>query len=251
MNPIKRCRPLLGTYVEIEVNRHPEAIDLAFKTIERAQRLLSFHQADSDLNRINSLSSGRSIQVHPWTWSVMHKALEMHHCTMGAFDCTVKGNMSSIELQDNDRIRVKEAVVLDLGGIAKGFAVDQAIDTLELAGVTQAVVNAGGDLRIYGTTPKLITIRDPNQPSHVIPAGHLTCGSIATSAPYFSYKNIASTITCALMNPSTKLSICDLKSYSVIAPNCMDADALTKALAVHQDTGASYFKRYQAHALLN
>ncbi|NDY82732.1 FAD:protein FMN transferase [Orrella sp. NBD-18] len=246
----RRCRPLLGTYVEIGVDKHVEAIESAFASIEKVQKLMSFHQHDSDLSRINQSSSGQSLQVDPWTWSVLKRAIEMYHNTRGAFDCAIQGDLSDIHLCKHNIVRIDDSVLLDLGGIAKGFAVDQAIETLQLSGVDQAIVNAGGDLRVYGDDPRLITVRDPNRPSGVIPAGYLTCGSIATSAPYFSYQQNASNETCALMNPFTRLSICDLKSYSVIAPNCMDADALTKALAVHQNPDADYFKIYKAHALL-
>ena len=255
MKPNKRCRPLLGTYVEISVSNQTAAMDDAFETISQVQKLMSVHAHDSDVSRINRMNSEQSIQVHPWTWTVIRKALEINHHTDGAFDFTkqnTNGDMTDIHLAEKGIIHIRRPVTIDLGGIAKGFAVDQAIKTLQEWGVHQAVVNAGGDLRMYGDEPKLITIRDPKQPNQVIPAGYLTCGSIATSGPYYSIQKLKdATMTCALINPQTQLSICNLSSYSVIAPSCMDADALTKALAVHRNIEADYFRIYEAQALLH
>lgn len=248
--PHKRCRPLLGTYVEISVSDHETAVDQAFETIACVQRLMSLRVNDSDLFKINSLKKAQALVVHPWTWSVLNRALEVHHSTQGAFDCSVIGDMTSLRLEEQNIVILTEPVKLDLGGIAKGFAVDQAIDTLHRAGVEQALVNAGGDLRVYGPKPILLTLRDPTHPSRVIPAGYLSHGAMATSASYFSLQQDQTTTTCALINPFTRQSICELKSYSVLAPNCMDADALTKALAVHQNPAAEYFNAYQAKALL-
>ena len=248
--PLKRCRPLLGTYVEISVSNHPAAVAQAFETIAHVQQLMSLRVNTSDLSQINLLKAGQALSVHPWTWTVLHRALEIHQLTQGAFDCTDTGNMTALRLEEQNTIVLTKPIKLDLGGIAKGFAVDRAIETLQSAGVEQALVNAGGDLRVFGTTPILLTLRDPTHPSRVIPAGYLSNGAMATSAPYFSLKKNQNKTTCALINPFTRESICDLKSYSILAPNCMDADALTKALAVHRNPEADYLNTYQAQALL-
>ena len=74
-------------------------------------------------------------------------------------------------------------MLLDLGGIAKGFAVDQAIHALRRGGCTEAIVNAGGDLRRFGRAPHPIYLRRSTGPVQV---AELRCGAVATSRPYKS-----------------------------------------------------------------
>ena len=74
-------------------------------------------------------------------------------------------------------------MLLDLGGIAKGFAVDQAIHALRRGGCTEAIVNAGGDLRRFGREPHPIYLRRSTGPVQV---AELRCGAVATSSPYKS-----------------------------------------------------------------
>ena len=121
---------------------------------------------------------------------------------------------------------------LDLGGIAKGFAVDKAVESLMADGIKSGCVNAGGDLRVFGTA-RPIQIRNPIAPNELIDIGSLQNGAIATSGLYFSNRDQEQS---HIINPfaqdesAVHLDFSD--SYSILANECVYADALTKVLAL-------------------
>ncbi len=175
---IRRCRPALGTFVEVSIlddDAMPDApaFDAAFAAIARVERRMSYHDAASDLSRINREAHRRPVAVDAWTFDVLVAARDLFRRSDGAFDCTVApllvargvlpptgvdvdpdATFDDVLLDDDARtVRHRVPLAIDLGGIAKGFAVDRAIDALAAHGVTSAVVDAGGDLRVLGTRP--------------------------------------------------------------------------------------------------
>src|SRR5450830_312703 len=91
---MKRVRPLLGTYVEIEASGLSEdklqlAINAAFLAICKVQQLMSVHDQRSQLSRLNRHAFGRTLHVHPWLFEVLKTALKLHKQTDGRFDCTI------------------------------------------------------------------------------------------------------------------------------------------------------------------
>jgi thiamine biosynthesis lipoprotein len=275
---MKRVRPLLGTYVEIEANglnddKLQSAINAAFVAINKVQKLMSAHDQRSQLSRLNRYAFKKSLHVHPWLYEVLRTAIELHQKTEGRFDCTVApvlkktghltckairktrdGCSSDIDLRPFQRVRFCRRLSIDLGGIAKGFAVDKAIETLKSHGVRSATVNAGGDLSVYGTTSSPIFLRNPENSAKLVEVGQLQNGAIATSATYFSKLRYGQFVTSALINPKAKSnansSLVTLRSYSVIAPSCMLADGLTKAIAFSGRQSTAYIRKYQAYSLI-
>src|SRR4029078_3507060 len=75
---------------------------------------------------------------------------------------------------------------LDLGGLAKGFAVDRAVEALQLDGVSSAVVNAGGDVRVFGARSSTIHVRHPSCPQTLAHTIQLHRAALATSSPCFT-----------------------------------------------------------------
>lgn len=172
---LRRAKPLLGTLVEITASG-PEAalqpaLDAAFASIERVHRLMSFHASDSDVSRINAAETGSVVSVEADTFRVLTRALELGELSGGVFDIATAGalveqgflpapagaqrpepqaSFRDLVLMDGHRVQWHRKGWIDLGGIAKGYAVDCAIATLHSHGVDAAVVNAGGDLRCYG-----------------------------------------------------------------------------------------------------
>src|SRR3954468_11778372 len=153
---LRRARALLGTFVEIDVTdargRDAEgAIEAAFSAVADVHRLMSFHDPDSDLSRLNREASGRALMVHPWTYTVLETALDVARRSDGAFDIGMAGALqppgrspaqsetstaAAIELLADHRVRFANTTTkLDLGGIAKGFAVDRAIEALQSRGI--------------------------------------------------------------------------------------------------------------------
>jgi FAD:protein FMN transferase len=163
----QRVRPGLGTLVAIEATAESEsqglaAIDEAFEAIERIAALMHPTTDDSDLKRVSSAPLGERVHVHPWTFAVLEIARELHALTAGIFDPCLPGKpgrLTDLDLTVRDHVALGAPAAIDLGGIAKGFAVDRAIDTLQAHGCLAGLVNAGGDVRVYGGTARPIVVR--------------------------------------------------------------------------------------------
>ena len=230
---LRRCRPLLGTFVEVTAERE-SAIEAAFAAITRVHRLMSAHEDGSDVSRINRAGHGTPVLVDDWTAAVLRRALFWWKQSDGAFDVlragksAIAGNRlplhadqpfptaedaSSLELNDQ-LVRLHEAATIDVGGIAKGFAVDRAVDALRAHGSAAGLVNAGGDMSGFGPGWP-VRIHDP---ASGIPRAEvlLTNRAIATSAL------IDGTME-HICNPGERWT-----SATVCAATAMDADALTK-----------------------
>jgi thiamine biosynthesis lipoprotein len=261
-----RCKPLLGTYVEISADID-DAIDQAFSAIQLIQELMGFHNPNSELSQINARAHLEPIKVHEWTFQVLHIAKELYESTNGMFDCGVGGKLVAsgllpkhsdcvdtscgsimdLKLTEPNQVSSETQLTLDLGGIAKGFAVDKAIEALQLCGAESGYVNAGGDLRVFGNTSQEIQVRNPSNPTELISLGSLKNGAIASSGLY--YCDDSKTNQGHIVNPQTMEQIEFTGSYSVIAPECIYADALTKVFAVSKDYSHPCFQKYSAQAI--
>jgi FAD:protein FMN transferase len=274
-----RCQPLLGTYVEIAISNldctiswreKNQAIDHAFAAIALVQKLVSFYSKESELAQINARAHLESINIHSWTYEVLETAKIICEASSGVFDCGVGahlvragllpvqnktptldqcGGLNDLMLIPPHSVRSKRALMLDLGGIAKGFAVDKAIEALQAHGISSATVNAGGDLRVFGSQEKMIQIRKPSQAQECLSLGSLQNGAIATTGLYFSNAPVDDVLPSYIVNPLDAEHVQFSESYSVIAPLCIHADALTKVLAITGDTDHACFKPFSAHAI--
>ncbi len=266
-----RCKPLLGTLVEISIDStNPSqqfAIDQAFSAIAKVQNLMGFHHPQSELSKINACAHLQEIEVHPWTAQVLRAAIELHSQSNGLFNCGIGyrlvqagllpkhvdlaqrdfGGIENLQFLDSHLIISSKPLCLDLGGIAKGFAVDIAVSTLQSNGIQSGCVNAGGDLRVFGEKSKTIQIRNPASAWELIDIGKLQNGSIATSSLYFSKRdqNSISYVVDPLNDKHVDFSC----SYSIIAEQCIYADALTKVLAISDRTDHPCFAYFSAQAI--
>jgi thiamine biosynthesis lipoprotein len=269
---VRRARPLLGTLVEIAARGGPReqimtAIDRAFAAIECVHRLMSFHEADSDVSCINRRAHRVPVQVHPWTWRVLREALRLSRATRGAFDVTVadrlvrwgylprataqtasarSGDWRDVRLLAGHRVRLARPVLIDLGGIAKGFAVDRAVAALRNHGSASGLVNAGGDLRAFGALAHVVYLRHPASPGKLLPAFELVSGALATSADYFARRSWRGEAVApiTLRNRRTRATSA---SVTVEARTCMLADALTKICLL---SGSGLVRRLGGRALV-
>jgi thiamine biosynthesis lipoprotein len=261
-----RCKPLLGTYVEISADAD-DAIDQAFLAIQLIQDLMGFHNPNSELSQINARAHLEQIEVHEWTFQVLRTAKELCESTNGVFDCGVGGKLvdsgllpkhservdiscgsiMDLTLTEPNLVSSKTQLNLDLGGIAKGFAVDKAIEALQLCGAKSGYVNAGGDLRVFGNTSQEIQVRNPSNPSELISMGSLQNGAVASSGLY--YCDNSKPNQGHIVNPQTMEQIEFTESYTVIAPECIYADALTKVFAISKDNAHPCFEKYSAQAI--
>jgi thiamine biosynthesis lipoprotein len=242
---LRRARPSLGTIVEISVNDRRRdsqlhaALDAAFTDIERVHALMSFQAPDSELSRLNRDAAVRPQQVHPHTYAVIQAALRMAVLSRGAFNPCIapllegrrlKDSWRDVELLPGGRIRYARPVRVDLGGIAKGYAVDLAVYSLRRSGIENIVVNAGGDLRVAGPESHDVRLRHPSAPLYSAHTAALRNAALATSATYFSRRASESGEMSALVNPLDGRHYLGAQSISVRAENCMTADALTKVV---------------------
>lgn len=276
MTGTRRARPLLGTLVEITVGddlTHADverAVESAFAAVARVQALMSFHDPLSELSRINRVAWLRPVVVSDDTWQVLTAAQQLSDASNGLFDITVAptleragflprhadhlpasghGSWRDVELLADQRVRLARRVRLDLGGIAKGFAVDQAIAQLRAAGVVSGSVNAGGDLRVLGRSMHTLHLRHPDQPTHLLPVT-TTHAAAATSAGYFQHRPWAGQVCGTIVHPGTRL-LCDARrSVTVLADQCLIADALTKIMYADPERGSRVLKRFRARTVM-
>jgi FAD:protein FMN transferase len=248
---VERARPLLGTRVAIRVRGLLEAdahraIDAAFREIEQVHARMSFHDPGSDLGRLNREGFPGPVAVARQTLEVLGWAERIARGSHGVFDITVaaqlvqwgtlpspgrpswrgrpdpRGSWRDVELLPDGTVRFRRRVWIDLGGIAKGYAVDRAIDCLRAWGVPACCVNAGGDLRVLG--PRMERIHLDRAPREVaeLPILELVNGSVASSG---GSPDRVPHVDGRRRSPVGRRSF-----VSVVAPRCVVADALTKVV---------------------
>ena len=273
-----RARPLLGTFVEIRSAgatraATERAIDAAFAVIDKIHRLMSFHDPDSDVGRLNREAWQRSVVVDPWTYRVLETALVLHRRSFGVFDIAVapalqrlgllrrhhadrEGDFATatsdaIALLPRNQVRFhRRGMKIDLGGIAKGFAVDQAIDALREHDQSSGLVNAGGDLATFGSSPETIHIRDPRRPGTSLCQVAIANAALASSARLFDPMESNGSFISSTIDPATQEPAAEIAGATVCAPSCIVADALTKIVLISGERAAGILKNYQASALL-
>jgi thiamine biosynthesis lipoprotein len=161
----------MGTLLAIEATSSSlpaaeSAIGAAFAAVSQIVGRLHPHTPGSDLDRINRAALRSLVEVHPDTWELLRLAHRLNALTDGVFDPCLPsrpGRLCDIEMaSDGHGVTCHEAVALDFGGFAKGFAIDRAIEALLAHGCEAGVVNAGGDLRLFGPNSDQILLRLPN-----------------------------------------------------------------------------------------
>lgn len=254
LRTVVRMQPLLGTWVEIRAAgraaRVERAVRAAFLHVARVQQRMSFHAPDSALSRINRDAHRQPQPVDVWTWDVLRKALALSRASAGCFDITVAGQLvargllpdhgfatldappgaDAVALLPGRRVALRRPVLLTLDGIAKGYAVDCAIRCLQRAGVAQAVVNAGGDLRVYGPQALPLAIRIADGVIHA--AGRLRNAAVASSALGLDAADRERFPGCVLHPAGRADAVATPQVWSVRAAQCWRADALTKVAAL-------------------
>jgi FAD:protein FMN transferase len=164
--------------------------------------------------------------------------------------CKPLGSWADVHLQKGRKVQFLRPLTLDLGGIAKGFAVDAAIQVLRRHGVKRALVNAGGDLRAFGPQPSLVQLRNPSAPRTVTDTIMLSNCALATSAPYFTEKDFRGSRVSHLVNTQTRTALTGAISVSVRARDCWLADALTKVVLNAPYHAEALLAKYRAEAFV-
>lgn len=272
---IHRARPLLGTIVTVRAaSGDPRdlrrGVDRAFNAIARVQALMSFHDPSSELSLLNGEAHRRMMRVSPHMWTVLRAARRLFLASGGLFDATVAphlvrwgylpgdsqalpraaGTMADVEWHPDRTVRFARPLLVDLGGIAKGYAVDLAVRTLRRAGVRHGSVNAGGDLRVFGPASQIVHVRHPRLPQACVPLAEVTDSAMATSAMYFSRRRVRGRLVTPVVDPVRRVACRTASTVSVIAPTCLVADALTKVVLLAGEAAFPVVRRFSASAVI-
>lgn len=244
---LARAQPLLGTVVSLQVQinegqrRHAEsAMAQALATMAHISKVMSAHRPRSDLGRMSRAIPGEVLALDPETVSVLTAAKHWAALSHGAFNpcraaqtlsraqlrpgmaAEATGGLSDITCLSDTEVRLAKPVQLDLGGIAKGYAVDRAVEMLMAHGVEEALVNAGGDLRVIGQRGWPIDVRHAQ---HTLIDGR-------RQSPMRLHQAALATSVSGPLNPefvaSRPLQKLPWQSVTVQANTCLAADVLTK-----------------------
>jgi len=187
-----RLRIGLGTFVSIEAEAETDAvaergIAAAAAAIATVERLMHPDRGGSDLAALTAAPAGRALRVHPWTWDVLTLCARLHRASSGIFDPCLgdaPGRLADLELPCEGMAVPHAALRVDLGGVAKGYAVDRALDALRAAGCSGGFINAGGDLAAFGPRSRAIVCRrDPDAVVEIKDAALATSDASASSRP--------------------------------------------------------------------
>jgi thiamine biosynthesis lipoprotein len=239
---ITQSKLLMGTTVSItveapRVNLADEAIAAAFFEIERIENMMSFFNDNSLLNELNRQASKKPLKIPEELFNLIEISQEFSKLTDGAFDITASsldeaGGYKNIILDNkNKTVFLKnKKVKIDLGAVAKGYAVDKAVAVLKSYGLDDILVNAGGDIYAsghYRSRKWAIGIRNPLKINEIEDKIYLTNKAVATSGNYLRV-HIFKTID--------KNKKSDVISATVIASKCLEADILATAVFAAPDT---------------
>jgi len=262
---VTRQIPVMGTVAEVLVaDEHTdlaqEAIDLALDRLRWVDAAMSRFRADSDIGRVNRAAWRDAIPVLPATAHVLREALGWAEASDGLYDPGLARLIEAWDVthrtappardafarlagrqlhrgvvidarQDRPVVRFDSPDIgLDLGGIAKGYAVDAAMAAIASTGIRHAVVNAGGDLRAMGRSADgdwwRVGIRDPADPERIRGEIEVRDEAIATSGDYLQGFDFGGRRYHHILDPETgEPRRAAAHSLTVRAPTCMAADA--------------------------
>lgn len=274
---VRTSRIIMDTVVQItafgkDYSKTNSAVNAAFAEMKRIEKLTSFYLEGSDVRR---LANSAGAEVSPEVSRIVALGLEVGQASGGAFDMTL-GNLKALwgietdepkvpvheKIQEalkgtgpealkivSGRVEKKEiGTTVDLGGIAKGFAIDRAIGILEQNGIRHAAVNAGGDIRLLGDRQgKLwrIAIQDPRRHNRFVAKLFLKDISVVTSGDYERFFEKDGIRYHHLFDPRTGYPSRESRSVTVLAKNAALADALaTAAFVLGPEEGITLFEKF-------
>ncbi len=201
-------------------------LEAAYAALMLVETLMHPRRSGSDLSRLNGAKAGELVSVHPWTSATLRLCHKLHELSNGLFDPALPGmgSISNVLEVDKNSVRLTRATRLDLGGIAKGYAVDRAIQCMKAQGAYAGLVNAGGDLRVFGAHPWPIVLRKAEQ---LGPQLTLANGALAVSDPASMLRPPEHQGYYA---PARSLSAPPLSYVAVQASSAAMADGMTKVL---------------------
>jgi thiamine biosynthesis lipoprotein len=258
---------IMGTNIRAEVFHsdpvlRQQALEQVMIEMERINQLMSPYIDTSELSELNRTAATSAVKVSAEMFKVLSLSTELSALTNGAFDITFASvgylyDYRQKQRPDDQSINAligavdyrhvvldaeKQSVYfshpevkIDLGGIAKGYAVDNAIDALKAMGIEHALVTAGGDTRLLGDRmgkPWIIGIRDPRNKDKQAVLIPLEDSAMSTSGDYERYFEEDGKRYHHILSPKTGRSSYEVQSVSIIGPQSVYNDALSTAVFV-------------------
>ena len=257
----------MGTRIAVELwSGDPAAgqaaSDAVLAEMRRVDALMSHYKPESQLSQINQRAAREAVRVDPELVALIQRALALSRLTGGAFDITyasvgylydyrehvrptdgqVRDGLGAVNwrhvIVDPGASTVRfarEGVRIDLGGIAKGYAVDRAIGILQSMGVAHASVTAGGDSRIIGDRfgrPWVVGIRHPDDAGRIIARMPIVDAALSTSGDYERYFDEDGVRYHHIIDPKTGRSAGEVRSVTIIGPDATTTDGLSTSVFV-------------------
>jgi len=269
--PVIRISPVMGAQLRVSVwgadtARAIAAIESARAAVARVDTLMSLASPRSELSAANRRAGTDSATVlSPWTAEVLAGALRIASESGGALDVTEapvldawgisagrgavptqarRDSVASLVGWQKVRFDVSTRALrlplrgmrLDFGGIARGYAVDRAVEALRAAGVTQGLVDLGGNFRVFGAPPVgprwMLGLKDPRDDDEVFASVAVDSGAISMSGDYGAFFEAGGARYSHIIDPRTRQPAAGIVSVTVIAPSGVLADALARPLYV-------------------
>ncbi|HSW61815.1 MAG TPA: FAD:protein FMN transferase [Dissulfurispiraceae bacterium] len=285
---VKVTRSSLYTLVSMTVVTNDEAkaqqaIENAYKELDRLERLLNFYADDSELSEINRNAGVKPVKVSPEAFEVIEKAVFTSEMTEGAFDVTVgplvnlwdfkKGVIPEKDaiaeslkrvgyrniVLDKSAVTVylkKSGAQMDLGGILKGYAADKATHILQKHGFLSGIVSVGGEVRAFGkkpdATPWIVGIQNPRQKGQsdeVIATIAVSDKALSTSGDYIRFFEKDGSRYHHLLNSRTGYPAEQCGSVTIVADDGVTADGFAKVFILGPEKGLSIAKKAGFDAL--
>jgi thiamine biosynthesis lipoprotein len=278
---IQRVKLLMGTKVEIiaegkDQESLEKAVNLGFNEIERLEAKLSRFREDSVISKINRSAGVSPVQVDAEVFALIEKAVAVCGDSNGAFDPTILPMMSLWKFTEKDAVvpsdeEIKQRLSLvdcrkiilkkdeslvflpepgmgiDLGGIAKGYAADRAAEALRKSGVRSGLVNAGGNLTVFGGKGRgtAIGVQDPRRRDQILAKIYLKDSAVSTSGDYERFFIFRGIRYSHIIDPKNGYPAQGEESVTVISQDGTLADAWSTALFVlGSDEGLKMLKSH-------
>jgi thiamine biosynthesis lipoprotein len=264
---VKREEAIMGTRIAVELwaedaARGEALITRVMDEMRRVDELMSTYKPTSQVSLVNARAAQEPVRVDADLFGLLQTALDYSRVTEGAFDITyasvgylydyrrhIKPSDAAIAaalpavdyrhvLLDPQTRSVRfsqPGVRIDLGGIAKGWAVDRGIELLRTAGVERAFVTAGGDTRIIGDRfgqPWMVGIRDPRAEDKVVVRIPLVDAALSTSGDYERFFEADGVRYHHILSPATGRPASAVRSVTIIGPSATRTDGLSKTIFV-------------------
>ena len=258
---------IMGTGINVELWHDDAAqaealITGVLQEMRRIDALMSTYKPNSELSWVNASAAVAPVAVSPELFTLIQRALAYSEVTGGAFDITYASAgryydyragrkptatqlAESLPAIDYHHVRLDAAtgtvtftrpgVYIDLGGIAKGYAVDRGMEILRRGGVENALISAGGDSLVIGKRwdrPWYIGIRDPRNKAGIVSMIPLEDAAISTSGDYERYFDADGVRYHHILDPGTGKSTHAVRSTSIIGSVATDTDALSTSVFV-------------------